>query len=262
MYRIMKRIQVNIPFTMLYDTYLPLIIQYGINPEIGLDAIALDRFSISDYEDVVQELHKQGLSITLHGPFMDLCPGSPDPKIRELTRYRFQQMSQLIPIFLPKTVVCHTCYDNKRYGFLKKPWIQYSMELWSWFAENIRKEGAVLTLENVYEHNPHEFLELFKGLMGQGVGFCLDVGHQAVFSHVNLASWLDILGEYITQLHLHDNHGIQDEHLPLGKGKIDFPMLFRYLKDKQIEPSIITIEPHREEDLWPSLEYLENIWPW
>ena len=119
MYRIIKRIQVNIPFTMLYDTYLPLIIQYGINPEIGLDAIALDRFSISDYEHVARKIHKQGLSITLHGPFMDLCPGSPDPKIRELTRHRFQQVSRLIPIFSPRSVVCHTCYDNKRYGFLK-----------------------------------------------------------------------------------------------------------------------------------------------
>jgi len=262
MYQIIKKIQVNIPFTMLYDTYLPLIIQYDINPEIGLDAIALDRFSITEYKDVAQEIHKQGLSITLHGPFMDLSPGSLDPKIRGLTRYRFQQVSQLIPIFLPKTVVCHTCYDNKRYGFLKEQWRQYSVELWSWFAESIRKEGAILMLENVYEHNPYEFLELFKDLIGQGVGICFDVGHQAVFSHVNLDSWLGILGEYIAQLHLHDNHGIRDEHLPLGKGEIDFPMLFKYLKDKQIEPSIITIEPHREEDLWPSLEYLASIWPW
>ena len=262
MVQIIKKIQVNIPFTMLYETYLPLIIQYGINPEIGLDAMALDRFSISDFENVVQEIHKQGLSITIHGPFMDLSPGSPDTKIRELTRYRFQQVSRLIPVFLPKTVVCHTCYDNKRYGFLKEQWLKYSMELWAWFAESIRKEGSVLVLENVYENNPHEFLELYQDLMNQGVGFCFDVGHQAAFSHVSFASWLDNLGEFMAQLHLHDNHGIQDEHLPLGKGKIDFPMLFKYLKEKGLEPSIITLEPHREEDLWPSLEYLERIWPW
>ena len=262
MVQMIKKIQVNIPFTMLYDTYLPLIIQYGINPEIGLDAIALDRFSIAEYEDVAQEIHKRGLSITLHGPFMDLSPGSPDPKVRELTRYRFQQLSRLIPIFLPKTVVCHTCYDHKRYGFLKEQWLEYSMELWTWLSESLRKEGAILMLENVYERNPNEFLELFKSLMDRGVGFCLDVGHQTAFSHVDLAEWLDILGEYIYQLHLHDNHGFQDEHLPLGKGKVDFPILFQYLKDKRIQPSIMTIEPHREEDLWPSLEYLEGLWPW
>jgi hypothetical protein len=25
---------------------------------------------------------------------------------------------------------------------------------------------------------------------------------------------------------------------------------------------MITLEPHREEDLWPSLEYLAKLWPW
>jgi len=27
-------------------------------------------------------------------------------------------------------------------------------------------------------------------------------------------------------------------------------------------PPIITLEPHQEEDLGPSLEYLARIWPW
>jgi len=255
-------VQVNIPFALLYESYLSRFLEYGLNPEIGFDAAALDRFSPSEIEGVAKRIHKQGLSITLHAPYMDLSPGSPDPAIRTLTRHRFQQVVELIPIFEPRAVVCHTGYDYRRYWSLKDAWIDYSVELWLWLAEAISKKGAKLMLENVYEQEPHQFLEVYGKLKGKDIGFCLDTGHQAVFSLVELPEWLKTLGEHIDQLHLHDNLGTQDDHLALGKGKVDFKMLFNYLKHIKREPPIITIEPHREEDLWPSLEYLEGIWPW
>lgn len=260
--KIIQEIQVNVPFTMLYDSYLSLIMEYGINPEIGFDATALDRFSSSDFEYIAKQIHERGLIITLHSPFMDLSPGSPDPAVLALTRHRYEQMSQLVPIFQPKTVVCHSGYDHKRYWGLKDTWIKNSQDFWSWFAQRIIKDGAVLMLENVFEHNPHQFLELYEGLRELHVGFCLDTGHQAVFSRVDLSTWLEVLGGDIRQIHLHDNSGNSDDHLALGKGKVDFRMLFEYLRYAKTHPPIITLEPHREEDLWPSLEYLESIWPW
>lgn len=258
----MQKIQVNIPFTMLHESYLSRFIEDGINPEIGLDAAALDGFSRSDFEDIAKQIHKRGLTITLHSPYIDLSPGSPDPQVRKLTRHRFQQLAELIPVFRPKTVVCHTGYDHKRYWGLKDTWIQNAQELWTWFAATVRKDGAQMMLENVYESDANEFLEIYEGLRDQGIGFCLDTGHQAVFSRAKLSSWLEVLGEQIDQVHLHDNLGTQDDHLAIGKGEIDFRMLFEYLKHTKTQPPIITLEPHREEDLWPSLEYLHSIWPW
>ena len=38
MSRIIQKVQINIPFTMLYETYLDAFIENGLNPEIGLDA--------------------------------------------------------------------------------------------------------------------------------------------------------------------------------------------------------------------------------
>ena len=262
MVQILDKIQVNIPFTMLYESHLSQFLEYGLNPEIGFDAPALDRFAFSDFEGIAKQIHERGLSPTLHAPYLDLSPGSPDSAVRALTRHRFQQVCQLVPIFRPSTVVCHTGYDHKRYWGLKETWIQNSLELWSWLSESIGTEGAVLMLENVYEQSPYEFLEVYEKLEDQHVGFCLDTGHLAVFSLANLSTWLEVLGENISQLHLHDNLGNQDDHLALGKGDIDFQMLFKYLKSTRTDPPIITLEPHREEDLWPSLRYLEGIWPW
>jgi len=262
MSKILQKIQVNIPFAMLYESYLPQFLQYGLNPEIGFDAGALDRFTKVDFEGVAKQIQEKGLSITLHGPYLDLSPGSPDLEVRALTKRRFQQVLDLVPTFQPKTVVLHAGYDHKRYWGLREIWIENSLSLWSWLSEEIRKKGSLLMLENVYEQSAQEFLGLYGPMREWHAGFCLDTGHMAAFSQSDLSSWLKSLGEQIKQVHLHDNLGNQDDHLALGKGKVDFGLLFNYLKHRKSDPPVVTIEPHREEDLWPSLKYLESIWPW
>ncbi|MFH1990849.1 MAG: sugar phosphate isomerase/epimerase family protein [Pseudomonadota bacterium] len=262
MNRLIAKTQVNVPFSMLYETHLDRFLKNGLNPEIGLDCNALERFSLSDFRAVAVRLQQGGLAITLHAPFMDLSPGSPDPAIRALTRRRFEQVLELVPLFKPKSVVCHAAYDWKRYSHLKDQWFKNSLETWSWLGKRIQGEGGVLMLENVYERDPEDLRTLFEGLGGHVAGFCLDTGHQAVFGRVAMETWIESLGPFLGQVHLHDNCGRQDEHLALGRGQIDFKKFFEQLKRIKKEPPIITLEPHREGDFWPSIEYLATVWPW
>jgi hypothetical protein len=48
----------------------------------------------------------------------------------------------------------------------------------------------------------------------------------------------------------------------MGTGSIDFAALFQRLVAACPTPPVITLEPHEEDALEPSLSYLENIWPW
>jgi len=255
-------VQVNIPFTMLYDTYLDRFIEYRLNPEIGIDAEALERFELSDFQRIAEKLHERHLSITLHGPFVDLAAGSIDPAVKAVTRNRFEQLLNLAAVFKPGAVVCHAGYDWKRYGFFKDEWIESSLDIWSWLADSLMTHDARLMLENVYEDDPEDIGVILDRLKHQNVGFCLDAGHLFAFGNGELKQWLAVLGSTIGQLHLHDNHGLKDEHLPLGAGRIDFNLLFDHLVSKDLPRPIITLEPHREEDLWPTLDYLAAVWPW
>lgn len=259
---LIEKIYVNIPFVMLYESYLDRFIKHRLNPEIGFDATTLDRFSISDFRDIADILRKHNLTTTLHAPYIDLSPGSSDPKVSAVTRYRFEQVLRLVALFKPKTVVCHSGYDDKVYWYIRDIWIEKSLEMWSWLGERIKNEGSLLMLENVYEHSPDEIRILFEELENQGVGFCMDTGHQSAFSHEPLEKWMEALWPYLGQIHLHDNSGKKDEHLAIGKGKIDFQAFFKQLIAMKKGHPIITLEPHREEDLWTSLKYLKNIWPW
>ena len=262
MQALLRQVQVNIPFTMLYDSYLDRFLGYELNPEIGIDAGALERFDFSDFQRIAEKLHAHHLSITLHGPFIDLSAGSTDPAIKAVTRSRFEQLFKLVPVFKPRAVVCHAGYDWKRYGYFREEWIESSLDTWSWLAGSLVEQGSRLMLENVYEDDPRDIRNILERLKSQNVGFCLDAGHLFAFGNSELVQWLEGLGSYIGQLHLHDNHGRNDEHLPLGQGNIDFKHLFAYLISNDLPRPIITLEPHREEDLWPSLEYLATVWPW
>lgn len=259
---VIEKVHVNVPFVMLQSTYIELVIQKRVNPEIGLDAEALDSVPDATFSKFADRLLGGGLSVTFHGPFIDLSPGSADPEIRAVARRRFEQVLRLVPLFHPKAVVCHAGYERFRYGYMRKPWIENSVELWGWFSEELNKLGSRLVLENVFEQAPEDLLPLFEALAHRGVGFCLDVGHQAVFSSSSLDIWLKLLGPYLQHLHLHDNYGDADAHSALGKGSIDLPLLFDYLRKNADRRPLITLEPHVQEDLWPSLSYLEKNWPW
>lgn len=247
---------------MLEEKYFELVLEKGINPEIGLDASALDNTSYAVFREYADAIKKRGLSVTFHAPFVDLSPGSIDPEIRAVSRHRLEQVLRLVPLFHPKTVVCHTGYETLRHGYMLDQWIENSLEQWRWFSERLVAEGARLMLENVFEAGPEDFFSLFSAIGHKGVGFCLDVGHQMAFSRSSLEKWLDVLGPFLGQLHLHDNNGKGDDHLAMGQGRVEFDVLFRFLKETARERPLITLEPHVDADLWPSLEYLKKHWIW
>ncbi len=259
---IKKNIQVNIPFSMLVESYLDQFINYNLNPEIGLDARVLTTAHESDFIKVKEKLERAGLCITIHSPFIDLSAGSPDPEIRNVTKRRFEQVLGAASIFRPKAVVCHVGYDAKRYGFIREVWLENSLKTWRWMASRLREENIQLTLENVYEDGPDDIIILFEELKELEVKFCFDTGHHSAFGTASMDQWLERMGDYIGQLHLHDNNGAEDEHLGLGLGKIKFERLFLWLKEKYDSPPLITLEPHKKEDLWPSLKFLSEHWPW
>jgi len=116
-------------------------------------------------------------------------------------------------------------------------------------------------LENVYETEPELLLKIIRRVDAPNLQVCLDVGHLFAFGGGDLARWLDTLAPVIGQLHLHDNRGDHDAHLALGAGTIPWQQVLRFLADRRQRP-LITLEPHQEGSLQPSLETLAQIWPW
>ena len=71
--------------------------------------------------------------------------------------------------------------------------------------------------------NPEPLCALLRGTSDPRVQVCLDIGH-AHYAQAPLEQWFDELGEHIGYLHLSDNNGQFDEHLPLGMGTVDWAL--------------------------------------
>jgi sugar phosphate isomerase/epimerase len=257
---LLDRVQVNAPYRQLVDKYLELFLRYGINPEIGFDAPALDRADQAGTAEVARLLAEQGRTITFHGPFMDLAPGGLDERIREVTAWRLQRTMELVPLFRPQSVVFHAGYDDRRYHAHRQEWLSASLAIWEPLLGQAEDLGVVIHLENVYEQTPEMILTLMEKISSENLGFCLDLGHMNAFGEVPMSEWLDALGPHLKEVHLHDNDGSSDAHDPVGSGTVPFKELFQYLRDNEMSP-VVTLEPHEEVTLWKSLETLVKLWP-
>ena len=259
--RLLDRVQVNAPYRQLVDKYLELFLRYGINPEIGFDALALETASQEAMAEMARLMEEQGRTITFHGPFMDLATGGLDERIREVTARRLQRTMELVPVFRPQSVVFHAGYDDRRYHAHREEWLSWSLATWEPVIRQAEDLGVVIHLENVYEHTPEMILALIEKISSKNLGFCLDLGHMNVFGQAPMSEWLDALGPYLKEVHLHDNDGSSDAHDPIGSGTVPFEELFQYLRDQKMRP-VVTLEPHEEATLWGSLETLVKLWPW
>jgi sugar phosphate isomerase/epimerase len=249
---ILKKIHFHLPFHLLRDKYLPLVLREGIQPEISFSHETLDRFHADDYRQVAEKILDAGLTTTIHAPFMDLRPGALDRKVRQATRERLQQVFDLAPLFRPRSIVCHPSFDGRYYVSTEDLWLENSIATWKPLAAAAEQMGAFIALENVYETHPEILKKLLCSFQSQHIRFCFDTGHFNAFAEAPLDEWIGQLGPLTGQLHLHDNHGVTDEHLPPGEGNFPFRDLLEKLWRMGCKP-IITIEAHSEVHLRQSL---------
>ena len=68
----------------------------------------------------------------------------------------------------------------------------------------------------------------------------------------------DIYFKRIKHVHIHDNDGVHDSHLPLGEGIIDFKRFFEIFSKNNYD-GIYNFELSSKEYIEKSIEYLKSL---
>lgn len=253
-----KRVQFHIPLPILIDR-LSEVIEAGFNPEVFIDAESLGAIRAGSLSmglsELGEALRAKSLRTTIHGPFMDMSPGGADEGVRELTAERFSYLIESTVELNPKAIVLHGGYDERYFDGDSELWLAQSVKTWTPLAKEAERAGVVLAVENIFEERPDTLKELVEAIDSPNLRICLDVGHINLYSAVSMKEWFASLGPYIAELHIHDNFGVRDDHLPVGDGAIDFPLFFSLVTKFAGEP-IYTIEPHGEDVLKRGFEAL------
>jgi sugar phosphate isomerase/epimerase len=117
--------------------------------------------------------------------------------------------------------------------------IEYGLTALEHLGAFARPLGVRLLVENLTSEptTPEHLITILEMGHLNNVGICLDLGHAHMT--VGIPEAIATLGERIASVHVHDNHGMKDEHLWPGDGTIDWPATTTALKALKAEPATV-----------------------
>lgn len=170
--------------------------------------------------------------LAVHGPYRSMDPASPDPRIRAVCADRYARAFACAADIGASHLVLHSGYDpHLRSESYDRVFVERSADLLgSLLAAHPR---ITLALENMFDPDPAPLSALVDALAGRACAL-LDTGHLNVFSALPPADWARELGGRVGYLHLNDNAGDLDRHLPVGAGSFDFKSFFAAVEGSPI----------------------------
>jgi len=229
----------------------------GINLDLHSGMGFFENVKIDDLKRLRDRFFEKNLHFSVHAPFIDISPGSPDPKIADVAKYRIVRSLQFAHFMKAKFMICHAGSEVLKYGYSYRGFIKNSIGFWSDIKHIAEDLGVKVAIENTIEKKPDLQTEIVNGVNSPYIGYCLDIGHWNLMSHVPLLVWLEALKDKLFAAHIHDNFGLDDDHLALGWGAIDFKPFTDFIKKHDLE-NIFVVENHNAENALHSIEVIRS----
>ena len=247
----------HLPWAQI-GTYLQNVLDLNLVPEIAIKGPELDSLDPLQLDQASDQLMQQAVRPRIHAPFFDLNPGALDPLIRRVSLQRLSQTLDFAQQLSADLVVIHPGVDKWRYPNLDDIWCEHAVESFKQLTKKAESFNCRLAVENIYEESPDTLVTLVDKVDSDSFGHCYDVGHWHLFGKRPMHEWLEKIAGKLLHLHLHDNHGRADEHLPVGSGTIDFAPLQSHLA-AVTTPLSATLEAHSVEHLQQSFTQVTKL---
>lgn len=200
---------------------------------------------------VKDALHSCGITPTsMHAPYRGGCDfGSFDEAARRVAfRHHVRQLGFCAQLGVAYYVVhpgglLYAKWDEQRkvgiwphdHEFAEKLW-KLNARFLAELADSAEDSGIKVCLENGWFNDPNfmtlqDFLLILREVNRDNVGACIDTGHANVGMAVKPSDVIRNVGSMVWTLHLHDNDGTGDQHLPPGKGNIDWRDVIEALRE-------------------------------
>lgn len=194
-----------------------------------------DFFSDRALDELRDSLARFGLQTgSIHFPFYHGYGGDdfrhigftdPSPAGREMTRRNVERLPAVATALDCRLFIVHPVSTAARDGGNRRR-LAAALE---WFLPVCHDRGIKVALENIMLPETRALvLTEYARSHPEGVGICLDLGH----AHIDggLVHEIFHAAPYLITLHAHDNFGVRDQHLPPGRGNIDWPLAMSILR--------------------------------
>ena len=197
------------------------------------------------------------LKSNFHLPFYGLQLGCKDHYIRELSLKLIMQGLHLAAELQIPRAIMHLSFPPYIPIKGQQKWLDSFYRNLEKILEYCQQKNITLLLENTHEHLPEIFSSIFENYPTGYLAMCLDIAHIYCYSPASFAEWWSACSDNIKVIHLSDNYGDEDSHLPLGDGKIDFRELFDASAGKDLTYTLETDVT----GFAKSLEYIRELLP-
>ena len=188
-----------------------------------------------DAHKIRKALHDQGLNLVCHLPTFvhtaDLLESIRKASVREMVN-SLEVAAELSPL----KVVVHPSYIGGLGVLVPEVAMGYALDAMGILVEKAEQLGLRLCIENMFSPKYQNFVEPedLAPVLAQfsDLELTLDAGH----AHINpldrdrILAFIDQYPNRIGHLHISDNGGDQDAHLPVGKGTIQFETVMAAIK--------------------------------
>jgi len=182
------------------------------------------------------------LEYSLHAPFADINIASPSKAMLSASMKRLQQSMEIANAMDAKLWVFHPGAKTGIGQFYPgADWKQNSesiQKLW----EKAEKLGLNIALENLpakyyfFMSKAEDFARFYRET-NLSVGIVLDLGHANLETQIE--PFFNLLTDKIVHIHASDNNGVEDEHLGIGRGKINYNWVAEMLNKVGYDKSVI-----------------------
>ncbi|KAF5410075.1 MAG: endonuclease 4 [Candidatus Methanocomedens sp.] len=210
-------------------------------------------------KEVASVLETTDLNITVHLPFSDLNLASLNEPIWNETLHQMKEWIQLMSPY-SKLAVVHPGHLSPLGMHLPDlAWqrnIQGLQQLCDYAARFDMTIGVenMVNMEFIFGKYAEEMLGMIELVDRDNLGLTFDVGHANTNKAVS--SFLEKCLDKIVHVHLHDNKGRRDEHLPLGEGSVDWATVTGKLAKLDVR---YVLESRTFEFAQQSLDYLRAL---
>jgi sugar phosphate isomerase/epimerase len=173
------------------------------------------------------------LEYTVHAPFADINIASPSPTMLNASLNRLTKSLHHAHTLGAKLWVFH---PGARTGisqfYPEAEWKQNAQSIQELYTE-AEQLGINIAIENLpakywfIMNCPEDFHKFYKET-GLPIGIVLDIGHANLENQTQ--PFFDQLADKIIHIHASDNKGINDDHLGIGYGTIDYDTIAKTLK--------------------------------
>ncbi len=192
----------------------------GVELPLPLAEHLFEKFGDEFWSRIGEQIRAMGLRThSVHGPTYPVLGTEPDQAAATMARYA----RLCIALGVDVMVVHPTPHSHPHVCVHVPRLMEQDVTLSRVVSDVFGDSGVRLAVENLPTYGVRYLAALMDRLEDRpNVGVCFDTGHWNVRPELGLVEAVSLLSGRIEHLHLNDNHGWCDEHLPPGRGAFDW----------------------------------------